>query len=483
MRDQSAIRSQEVFPRPSSGRGQARSAKGIVGRVGVVLSVCLLVSLLAIPDSYEASEHQFKQRSWGRESVSLRGGRVQIEPMLLDRLPAPIRALRELLGEQEGGIPIRVALKSHENVGLMSSRAREELCRPEAYWLKVAKSEVGIVGSDIKGVCHGLTSLERMALRGKLNVIEGEAIDWPDHRVRALHVVLRGLSADALMRLIRRARQAHMNTLILQLADGVRLASLSAVAPEDALTVEDLLRAARFARENGLEVVPEITLLTHQHKLLKDQYPSLMFNRLTYDPRNQETYRLVLSIVDEVLELLQPKALHIGHDEVAGFNLKHLAKQLGSQERMLPPNLFLEDVMYLHRYLKARGVATWMWGDMLIAPAEFPSMRRAGLHGARLGYASLRNKIPKDIVICDWHYFDRQEEFPTTRAFRELGHEVLGATWKRPETIRNFSRYMFNLLKGEGGMIATTWFHAREEEWGLVEYIIETSGEAFWNAQ
>jgi len=79
---------------------------------------------------------------------------------------------------------------------------------------------------------------------------------------------------------------------------------------------------------------------------------------------------------------------------------------------------------------------------MLIAPDEFPTMSNGGdinlgdINGSSLGYGQvLRRKIPKDIVICDWHYNIRgkQTDFPTLAAFKSDGFRVLGTTWRVKE--------------------------------------------------
>ena len=40
--------------------------------------------------------------------------------------------------------------------------------------------------------------------------------------------------------------------------------------------------------------------------------------------------------------------------------------------------------------------------------------------------------IPKDIIMCDWHY-DRRNDYPPVRYFQEKGFRVLPSTWKTPE--------------------------------------------------
>lgn len=304
------------------------------------------------------------------------------------------------------------------------------------------------------------------------------------HRIRALHVVAKNVSTADMKRLIDQARLHQFNLLILGLFNGVRLKSMPPFVKEGVITwsTDELRAITRYARENGIDVIPEIKFLTHQEHFLLQTKQRLMFNTTTYDPRKPEVYDIAFAVLDEVIELMHPKAIHIGHDELAGHGLKSRKKWLRPDEQVLPADLFLQDVERIHAYLKKRGVEVWMWGDMLISPDEFPGMFVNHLHGTASGYGkALRNKLPKDIVICDWHYFDEQTEFPSLAAFKAEGFRVLGATWKEPKTIRNFSRYAKR--HGADGMIATTWIHVQRKEWDVVKRIICNSGEAFLSAE
>jgi N-acetyl-beta-hexosaminidase len=396
--------------------------------------------------------------------------------------------IEQHLGQKGEGIPIRVQTLSQVDVTSLAPDVRTALSRREAYWLEVKKEGIHIIGADATGALHGLTTLEQLLRVGTGTIPQGHILDWPDHKLRGLHIVLGTLKHNEPMlstvmvrHLIDQARQVHYNVLILQLANSVRLRSMARLVSEQTWTIDEFLDVVRYARENGLEVIPEIRLLTHQERLLRNVYPDMMYNKSTYDPRRQEVYGIVLPILDEVIDLIHPKAMHIGHDEIAGrFSVKKATKRLNPSDTMLPPELFLEDVKRLHAHLQKRRVETWMWGDMLLAPEEFPSMLERHLHGTH-GYAALRGRIPQDIVICDWHYFDSQPDFPSALAFMQRGHRVLGSTWTSEITTRNFSRYLARL--GGEGMIATLWQEARRSDRGFIERIIQTSGEAFWNTQ
>jgi len=312
--------------------------------------------------------------------------------------------------------------------------------------------------------------------------------------IRALHFVVFNLSVADAKRLIDEASKEKFNTIILGMpwGNGLKLRSTPWVVPTK-LTWQrdDLLDVVNYARLKKMEVIPQMPLLSHQELLLAKNFPDLMFNSKTYDPRKERVFELVLPIIDELVELLHPKAFHIGHDEVIGWSEYHWrVGDLKPGQQILPPDLFLADVTRLHAYLKKNNIETWMWGDMLLTPEEFPTIRvRGDINGSSSGYGQeLRRKIPKDIVICDWHYLNgrylvKQTDFPTLAAFKSDGFRVLGTTWREKETTVNFSQYAAS--NGADGMIASTWIILGDKSnkvvgnWSDIEQIIHESGEAF----
>jgi len=300
--------------------------------------------------------------------------------------------------------------------------------------------------------------------------------------IRALHIVTRGVSPTDVKKLVDTASKEKFNTIILGIAwrGSTKLSSMPWVDDSKAWNITELLSVVKYIRGRHMLIVPEIKLLSHANVLFLKNFPSLMYNSQTYDPRNPEVYQKVFPIIDEVIALIHPKAIHIGHDEVVGWSKWFYTKGLLKiGESQLPASLFLKSVGNVHAYLNSKGVETWMWGDMLISRSEFPSMKKNGaLHNLNESYgATLRKKIPKDILICDWHYSDKQSDFPSISAFRNDDFRVLGATWKKEKTIQNFSHYAAR--HGAAGMIATTWWHVQKKQWDKVDRIINFSGKTF----
>ncbi|MFZ6848626.1 family 20 glycosylhydrolase [Undibacterium sp. RuRC25W] len=298
--------------------------------------------------------------------------------------------------------------------------------------------------------------------------------------VRAFHFVLLNISLEEAKHLVDKASEYQFNTLVLDLLWGasVKLKTFPWTVDTNPWEKEDLLSFVQYAQKHGIRVIPEMHLLSHQQVLLNRYRPDLSYNQQTYDPRKAEVYKILLPMIDEVIDLIHPDAFHIGHDEVVGWAISNWGKFLNIGEHSLPANLFYEDVMIFHQHLRKKNINTWMWGDMLVAVNEVPGMNNDSLHGQMTGYGEpLRKKLPLDIVVCDWHYSGAQRDFLSIKLAASAGHRVLGATWDDLTTTNNFSKYAAN-HKAEG-MILTLWSYVQLKEWGKVDNLMNESGKIF----
>ena len=80
-----------------------------------------------------------------------------------------------------------------------------------------------------------------------------------------------------------------------------------------------------------------------------------------YCPSNPDSYRLLFDVYDEYIDLLKPKWVHAGHDELfqpVGLCPRCKDKDIGER--------FGEDVRIIHDYLASKGVSMIIWGDRLL---------------------------------------------------------------------------------------------------------------------
>ena len=299
--------------------------------------------------------------------------------------------------------------------------------------------------------------------------------------MRIMHFVLTGtVPLERARGFVNEAQAAGFTAVQVLLTDGVTFEHAPWKPNASAWTKAEFQSWVGYARAHGLEVIPEVKLLTHQEKFFQRQYPNLMFNAVSYDPRHDATYAVVFPFLDEVIDAVHPRAIHIGHDEAFGWTVGQVSKWLKLGEVMIPANLFVSDVLRIHDHLKAKGVETWMWADMALSPAEFPGAMTRHLHGIAAGYGkALRDRLPKDIVMCEWHYGNEHGNFPSMAVMQKEGFRVIGATWKREATMRNFSRYA--LSRHAYGLMATTGVHVQQNDTDLVNWIIQASGALFRN--
>jgi len=127
---------------------------------------------------------------------------------------------------------------------------------------------------------------------------------------------------------------------------------------------DDVRRLADWAEDYGLEIVPEIQSLTHSYYIASvhrevAEDPDMTWPD-SYCPSNPASYRILFDVMDEYLDLLKPRRVHIGHDEwrAGAFCPRCRGKDTGE--------LYAKDVLEISRHLADRGVETWMWGDHFV---------------------------------------------------------------------------------------------------------------------
>lgn len=446
-------------------------------------SVPVLAAVQGDAVAWQASVEPESQRTLrlDGEALPLAGAEITISTGLRDEFPVTVRRLREQLGDRtESGVKISAAVVP---VAQLPAALRALGGNAEAFHLRVdAESRAITVSAPTQaGLQQGISRLLTLARAGNNTLRSGELVDWPEHPIRALHITTRDVNGRMIRRVVDQAADAGFNTLIMQYADSVAFDAAAVVPRRNAMSKKQFVQAVQYIRDSGLHFIPEVKLLSHQEKFLGDAHPDLMYNKITYDPRNPRVYELVEEYLEELIELVDPDVIHIGHDEIRGFDQQQRDHYFNPGEELLPAELFLADVKRLHEFLRAREIETWMWGDVLITKAEFPRMKPRHLHG-NADYAALRPQLPKDIVICDWHYKD-VDDFSSTAAFASEGFRVLGATWKTEPSTRAFSRAVAAMEPPAAGMIATSWWHLRRKEWDMMDSIIADSGDAFWYAR
>lgn len=297
--------------------------------------------------------------------------------------------------------------------------------------------------------------------------LERSAADLP---IKGLHVGLYRPGDAALWeRFIRDALPREgVNTLVFEVNYHYAFKSFPQVAEQNPVTAEDLKRVVAACADAGVELVPQINCLGHQsgagrsHGLLRafpefDERPDIpqdagreaLYCR-SYCPLHPQVHDVLFALMDELAEACGAKQFHVGMDEIFLLAEDKCPRCRGKD----PAEIFAGEVKALHDHLASEGLRMWMWGDRFINAAEFGTGRWSGSEN---GTWPAVDKVPKDILICDWHY---TAAVKTPPYFIGKGFGVVASPYRMAD-VALAQLEMMRELRTENelslGMLQTTW--------------------------
>jgi len=274
-----------------------------------------------------------------------------------------------------------------------------------------------------------------------------------------------------------------VNTLVLRVDWNYQYKSYPQLQDSIALSKAEVKQIVETCRKHNIELIPHINLLGHQSwhsttlNLLRE-FPE--FNEtphiempeeykwpnedglycLSYCPLHPEVHDVVFAAMDEIMDVFEAKIFHAGMDEVFYIGDDKCPRCRGKDKA----ELFAGEVRLIRDHLAQNDRELWIWGDRLIDGATT---------GMGMWEASMNNTyraidmIPKDVVICDWHY---ERPDPTAVYFAMKGFRVITCpyrnpdvaveqmnnmiTWRRNSTAQISERFM--------GMMQTVWSDAEQ---------------------
>jgi len=271
-----------------------------------------------------------------------------------------------------------------------------------------------------------------------------------------------------------------VNTLLLRVDYHFAYESYPNLRDENPLSLEQVKQIVKVAQENGIRIIPQINLLGHQSwhselgKLLEvypefDETPGIQLPPegtyewpnddglycKSYCPLHPDVHKVVFALMDELVDAFETDAFHPGMDEVFYIGHEDCPRCAGRDKAQL----FADEVTRIRDHLSEKGVETWIWGDRLIDGKTT---------GIGLWEASENDTfraidmIPRDVVICDWHY---ERADPTAAIFAAKGLRVVTCPWNRAEVAqeqvkmtRSFRKNSTTEMKARYlGMMQTVW--------------------------
>ncbi|MBN2206112.1 MAG: family 20 glycosylhydrolase [Candidatus Aminicenantes bacterium] len=258
--------------------------------------------------------------------------------------------------------------------------------------------------------------------------------------VLGLHVLIESKgAAEELIKEIPALAGAGVNLLVVESDYNYEYESHPELRGEDPISKATVKRIVALAREYKIRLVPEFQALGHQSWAgktfpLLTRYPEFDETPGKF-PGNEGIYcrswcplhpgvnPIVFDLLDELIDGYEADGLHVGMDEVFLIASDYCPRCKGKD----PADLFAKAVNDLYGHIvTARGKEMWMWGDRLI---EGPAMSYGVWESSYSGTWRAVDRIPKDIVICDWHY-EPMKAYPSVKVFLDKGFRVLPTSFR-----------------------------------------------------
>jgi hypothetical protein len=262
----------------------------------------------------------------------------------------------------------------------------------------------------------------------------------PDFPVRGLHLSAPAKNdlPQALVFLREVLPAQGVNTLILEFDFNFNFQSRPEFAEPGALGANEVRQIVAVCREQGIQLIPQINCLGHQSwdrhtgRLLQkhpefDETPGKYPDNKgiycrSYCPYHPGVHGVLFPLIDELARVCQAKAFHVGMDEVFILADPDCPRCQGKD----PAIVFADEVKTLRAHLKKIGCRMWMWSDRFL---DGKATRLGEWEASENGTQAAIGLVPKDIVMCDWHYETAPE---TPRFFAEKGFDVVACPWRKP---------------------------------------------------
>jgi hypothetical protein len=234
-----------------------------------------------------------------------------------------------------------------------------------------------------------------------------------------------------------------VNTLVLRVDYHYQFQSHPELRDGDALSLEEVKKLVAVCRKDNIHLIPQINMLGHQSAnkflgCLLSHYPEfdetpwvkmpehykwpnadLLYCK-SYCPLHPKVHEVVFAVMDELCDVFEADAFHAGMDEVFYLGESKCPLCAGKDKA----ELFAGEVTAFHDHLQAKGRRLWIWSDRLL---DGKSTGLGEWEASGNGTSRAIDLIPKDIMLCDWHY---ERDVPTAPYLAMKGFHVVTCPWK-----------------------------------------------------
>ena len=175
--------------------------------------------------------------------------------------------------------------------------------------------------------------------------------------------------------LVDRAKEAGMNTIVMEVIDGVKYESHPEVSRKDAFSAEWMHAQVAYCRERGIALIPKLNF-SATHDMWLGEYARMLSTSVYY--------KVTKDLIEEVYELFEhPAYIHLGMDEEDNKHQKGRDFVVYRQGKQ-----YMKDLRHLVDCVKATGATPWVWTCPLYDMTE----------------DFVREFSPDEIVLSPWYY-------------------------------------------------------------------------------
>lgn len=306
-------------------------------------------------------------------------------------------------------------------------------------------------------------------------------------QIKQTELPVRGLSIacpspdelDLFMKFVKEdLKQMNVNILVLRVDYNYEYTSHPELRSDNPLTKYEIKKLVAECKNAGIKIIPQINLLGHQswhseatkllevypefdetpHVILPEKYEWPNEDGLyckSYCPLHPDVHEIVFSLVDELMDVFEAEAFHAGLDEVFYLGDDKCPRCSGRDKA----ELFAGEVWKIRNHLALKNRKLWIWGDRLIdGKVTGMGMWEASMNNT----ARAIDMIPKDIVICDWHY---ERPDPTAVFFAMKGLDVVTCPYRKSDVALKQLMDIVNFRENSAsatsahflGMMQTIW--------------------------
>jgi len=300
---------------------------------------------------------------------------------------------------------------------------------------------------------------------------------------RGVHILMTTQDkTEQLTKAVDELAELGINVIIAEINYGYEYQSHPELRAGNPSKKEQIKKLAAECRKHHIRLIPQFQCLGHQS--WREHTSPLLVKYPQFDetpgqhPKNKGIYcrswcplhpdvnRIVFELMNELIDAFEADAFHVGMDEVFLIGDDACPRCKGKDKA----KLFAKAVNDYHRHLvEKHKLEMLMWGDRLIDARKINYGKWEASANDTAGAIYL---IPKDIIICDWHY-EARDTYESIPMFLEKGFRVWPAGWRKLEATKALTEYSqsfnhSNML----GHLNTTWGAVPIKELSTFEPIV-----------